>query len=458
MSEKINEELDYSIKVSNHSTVQMRSVAPQGNSSVTGSATSSVGPVEFIIPPSVWNPKKSRLNFNLRVPEVSAKYTWVNANLLNVISRVTLYDSATNSLILDVNSFDKYSSMVLPAATHIDEFLSKSYAGQVPAATLAPSQLRTVEDITKAGSGTNYTGITTGTLDAFSKFTGRLQYYVQTVAGDGAAAGDVFLDVSIPFESFKNTFLSVNRQVYFPSNLVLQIYFNAGSQYTFTANSATDTTTNQDCAVSPVFSNISLSLANEGNLAIISSVIEKTMKEGISMPIAYPTVTRQSLASASAHSYSLSLTRGYGQRILGIISAPFTAAGKSTTAQRHIRGNLTTFNTFLNNVPVRSAAGYSAILSQDYYNLMKNFIDRSTIQTLGEFVNAEYLLVDSWVGDKPLWKWDEEQTEIDGLDVGAQSSMWQIQANLSAATAYDWISAIIGQKTLTINNMGSTVS
>lgn len=456
--EKISPELNYQAVVSNHSTVQMRSVAPQGANSVTGSATSSVGPVEFIIPPSVWNPKRSRLNFNLRIPEVNAKYTWVQGNLLTAISRVTLYDSATNSLLMDVNSFDKYASLVTPASTHIDEFLTKSYFSQDPANTLAPSQLRTVEDITKAGSGTNYSGTTTGTLDAYSKYTGRLQFYIETTVGDGAGAGDTFLDVSIPFSSFKNTFLSVDKQVYFPSNLVLQIYFNAGSQYTFTANSASDATTVQVCAVSPVFSNISLSIAQEANLAIISSVIERVMKEGVSFPISYPTVTRQSLASSSAHSYSLSLTRGYGQRILGVISAPFTAAGASNTAQRHTRGTLTTFNTFLNNVPVRSAAGFSALLSQDYYNLMKNFIEKSTIQTIGEFINAEYLLVDSWVGDKPLWKWDDDQTEIDGLDVGSQSSMWQIQANLSAATAYDWISAIIGQKILTINNMGSTVA
>jgi hypothetical protein len=45
---------------------------------------------------------------------------------------------------------------------------------------------------------------------------------------------------------------------------------------------------------------------------------------------------------------------------------------------------------------------------------------------------------------------------IDGLDVGAQSSTWSIQAT-SIAVDYTWITAIIGQKTLTITSAGAMV-
>ena len=58
-------------------------------------------------------------------------------------------------------------------------------------------------------------------------------------------------------------------------------------------------------------------------------------------------------------------------------------------------------------------------------------------------------------GEKPIK--DVNQHEIDGLDVGSQSSTWQVQATLSEAANYTWITVIVGQKVLTITNQGSMV-
>lgn len=455
--EKFSEELQYSPVVSNHSTIIYRNVAPQSSTSVTLSATSSVGPSEIIIPPSVFNPAKSRLNFSLRIPEVNGKYTWTNANLLTTISRVVLYDSATNAVLLDCGNFDKYVSLVVPAGTHIDNLLTKSFVSGAPATAEADANPRPVEDISKSNSTNNFTGQGTGDTGAFAPYTGRRQFYISPV-GNGAAGGDAFFNVSIPFDAFKMTFLSSNKMVYFPSNIVLQIYWNAGNQFFFTANANNDTGTSQTAAVSPVVSNLSIALANEANLAIVSQVIDKVMKEGLSMPIAYPTTTRQSLSASTAHSYSLQLTRGYGNRILALISAPFSASATTTTAsQLHARGTLGVYNTLINNVALLYPAGLDATKGQDYTIGNKEYLAKSSVQALGEYYTNEWVHVDSFVGQKPLWKIDEDQHEIDGLDVGAQSSTWSIQAALTGSTAYIWITAIVGQKMLTISNQGSMV-
>jgi hypothetical protein len=454
--EKFSEELQYSPVVSNHSTIIYRNVAPQSSTSITLSTTSSVGPSEIIIPPSVFNPSKSRLNFNLRIPEVDTKYTWTNANLLTLISRVVLYDSASNAVLLDCGNFDKYASLVVPAGTHIDNLLSKSFVSGSPAITEATANPRPVEDISKSNLANNYTGQGTEDVGAFAPFTGRRQFYISPV-GNGAAGGDVYLNVSIPFEAFKLTFLSTNRLCYFPSNLVLQIYFSAGNQFFFTANAADSAATAQAAATSPIISNLSVALANEANLAIVSQVIDKVMKEGLSMPIAYPTTTRQSISASTAHSYSLQLTRGYGNRILALISAPFSAAGTATTAQSHERGTLGVYNTLINNVALLYPSGMDATKGQDYTIANKEYLNKSAVQALGEYLNAEWIHVDGFAGQKPLWQYDEDQHQIDGLDVGTQSSTWSIQAALTASTAYIWITAIIGQKMLTITNQGSMV-
>jgi hypothetical protein len=455
--EKFSEEIQYSPVVSNHSTVIYRNVAPQSSTSVTLSATSSVGPTEVIIPPSVWNPSKSRLNFNLRIPEVDTKYTWTNANMLTLISRLVFYDSSTNAVLLDCGNFDKYASLVVPAGTHIDSHLTKAFVSGAPAATEALANPRPVEDISKSNLANNYTGQTTGDIGAYAPYTGRRQFYISPV-GNGAAAGDAFFNVSIPFEAFKLTFLSINKMVYFPSNVVLQVYWNAGNQFCFTANSAADTTTNQTCAVAPIISNVSIQLANEANLALVSQIIDKVMREGLTMPIAYPTTTRQSLSASTAHSYSLQLTKGYGNRILALISAPFSAANTTTVAsQLHARGTLSVYNTLINNVALLYPAGLDATKGQDYTVGNKQYLSKSAVQAIGEYLTCEWVHVDSFAGQKPLWKIDEEQTEIDGLDVGMQSSTWSLQATLTASTAYIWITSIIGQKQLTITNQGSMV-
>jgi hypothetical protein len=400
---------------------------------------------------------------------------------MTLISRVVLYDSATNAVLLDCGNFDKYASLVVPGGTHIDNLLTKAFFSGAPAITEVLANPRPVEDITKANgpiTGTalaaaagyvqnqtyalttavnNFTGKTTEDIGQYAPYTGRKQFYISPV-GDNAAGGDAFFNVSIPFEAFKLTFLSSNKMVYFPSNIVLQIYWNAGNQFFFTANSNVDATTSQVAATSPIISNLQVALANEANLAIVSQVIDKVMKEGLSMPIAYPTTTRQSLSSSTAHSYSLQLTRGYGNRILALISAPFDAASPVVNlAQHHERGTLGVYNTFINNVALLYPAGMDAVKGQDFMIANKEYLTKSAVQALGEYINAEWVHVDSFVGQKPLWKIDEDQHEIDGLDVGAQSSTWSLQAALTSATAYNWITIIVGQKMLTITNQGSMV-
>lgn len=460
--ENFSDELQYSPVVSNHSTLIYRSVAPQAGSSATLSATSSVGPVEIIIPPSVWNPAKSRLNFTISIPGSGGTntYNWISANLLQTLSRVVFYDSATNAVLMDVGNFDKYAAMVVPASTHIDTFLSKAYSSAQATAqsTAATAASCPVEDIAKMVSGTaNYQGVANNNLYAENNQLGRRQVYISAV---DPAAG--IFNVSLPFEAFKHTFLSINKNVYFPSNTVLQIYFNAANQFVAYGTSATNLNTgNGVYAGAPAVTNIALSLANEANLSIVSQVIDKVMKEGLSLPIAYPTVTRQaSSAGATSHAYSLQLTRGYGARILAVITAPFSTVDSNTNVHRRSSAIgtdiITQYNTFINNVPLLTPAGFDCTKGQDFTIANRCYLDKSVVQTLGEYILAEWLHVDGFCGCKPLWKYDEDQSHIDGLDVGAQSSTWSIQATTTALTC-NWITAIIGQKMLTISNQGAMV-
>ena len=180
------------------------------------------------------------------------------------------------------------------------------------------------------------------------------------------------------------------------------------------------------------------------------------MGGGVSIPIAYPTVTRQAISASSAHSYQISLTKGYGQRILCILTAPFSAAAGVNLRNVHARDNLSTYQTTLNNSPIKYPAGFNCLAGAEDWNYgNREYFVGSALQTIGEYISAEWVHIDNFAHNGPLHQLD--QTKVDGLDVGTQSAVWQIQANLSTSTAYTWISCIVGQKVVTFSSSGTMI-
>jgi len=452
-TEIFSKELDYSTKILNASTSVYRDISTQASGDVVLSSTSSVGPSEFIIPSSVLNLSKSRLNFTFSHNAVADKSSWCEANLLSMISRVVCYDSSSSAVLLDVSNFEKYCALTTPVGTKLDDFLTKSVSSANPAITIAAAQLRTCEDIQKVNATSNYGVDMAGAavdLNVENKNLGRRQKLI------GGIAAAFAVDVSIPLSAFKFTALALDKQIYCPSNLVLQIYFNPVDNFLFQTESVTSTATvsSLPVAANPSISNLKLAICNEGNLSVVGQVIETVMKKGLSFPIGYPTTTRQSIAISSAHAYQLQLTRGYGQRILGIVTAPFSTVGIHT-ANVHARGLVTHYNTYINNISIKYPNGFDCTKSTDYMIGNKEQLKDSAVQTLGTYAAAEWLHSDGFTGDSPLCRMDPGV--ISGLDVSNQSSTWSIQADLSANAAYTWVTAIIGQKVLTFSSQGSSV-
>jgi hypothetical protein len=465
--EIISDELKYSPSVQNHSTTAFRKISPQGVSTgIPLSASSSVGPTEFIIPPSVFNPAKSRLNFQLQIDAQAATFfPYIDANLLTTISRVVLYDSNTNAVWCDVSNFEKYASMVVPAATKYEDFKTKGSAWQSStfcqtlATSSAVSTPYPVEDIQKSNSLLNPTplGTASASVLGFNSYEGRRYLLVGGGADAATANAAAYVDVSLPFSAFKFTALSLNKNLYNPANLVLQIYWNSIDNFGWKGTSVTNPTTGAVSMTANVqLNNVALQLCNEQNLSIISKITQQVMSSGISLPIAYPTTTRQVITSANP-SYQLNLTKGYGQRILALITAPFSAGSVLKNAvNTHIRGTLTNYNTFMNNIATKLQSGYDCIKGEDFTYGNREYLEKSTIQNNQEYALAEWVHIDSYFGERPLH--EVEQTEIDGYDVGATASAWQFQGTLSASAQVFWITAIIGQKMLTLSSQGSMVA
>jgi hypothetical protein len=457
--ENISKELNYSPIVNNHSSLVYRTISPQAGGNVNLNNGSSVGPSEFIIPPSCWIPELTRLSFDINIPGKANVATFVHANLLTLIDRITVYDTATSNLLLDCSNFHKYASLMSSAGTKLTDFLTKSavesgtnsaYVG------LSTAQDNPLEDISRNLQTVNDNAIDTDIVVANN--TQRRQFYIG--ADDATAAnGDVYLCVNIPFSALKMTALASDKIWYSPSSLVVQIYWSSTTQFAFTATAITSPVTGAAAIdTQAVIVKPELYLANEGNLAIVSQVISKVMSGGgIQLPIAYPTVVQTVTTATTDQSFQYQLTRGYGNRILALVTAPFSTVGLNQ-ANFHPRYITSFYNTYLNNVAILAPSGFIGDLatarSTDYALANKRFLVGSVIQNGNDYRLAEWVHIDGFFGNKPLHEVDQHQ--VDGLDVTAQSSTWQLQSVVTSA-AYRWCTAIIGQKTMILSAQGTMV-
>lgn len=457
--ENISKELNYSPVVNNHSSLVYRTVSPQAGGNVNLNNGSSVGPTEFIIPPSCWIPEHTRLAFDISIPGIASNATYVNANLLTLIDRITVYDTATSNLLLDCSNFHKYASLVSSATTKLDDFLTKpSYTTSLATPATAAIGFGTpLEDISRNLKTVNDNAINVDLVGASGQ-TGRRIFHIGTATAT-ASDNNVYISANIPFSALKLTALSSDKIWYSPSSLVVQCYWSSTTQFAFTATAATDPTTGTAALTTQaVIVKPQLYLANEGNLAIISQVISRVMNGGgIQLPIAYPTVVQTVTSATTDQSFQYQLTRGYGNRILALITAGFSTASVNQN-NYHEQYITNYYNTFLNNVAILAPSGFvgdlSTAQSTDYIVANKRYLEGSVIQNGATYVFDEWIHIDGFFGNKPLHT--VYQHDIDGLDVTAQSSTWQWQSVVTSA-AYRWCTAIIGQKTMSLTAQGIMV-
>ena len=468
--EKISPELDYSPSVSNHSTYVYRNTPPQGSSSVTLSSSSVSGPTTFLLSPSVYNMAKSRLNFTLSVAaQGSGNAAWIQGNLNTLINRIQVIDSNSSNVLCDVSNFDKYCSMLSGPCTDLSKFLTKSFNFSPSGAfdtkfvmeDIEKSRVNYSSNFTSAYIQENYTCLT-GAADDFnlaaeSGFNSRRQYYISPLNTA------VDLNVSLPFSGWYHTVMATDKNIYTPSNIEVNIWFNSTNQFGFLNNSLVGLGTNAVASLTGTIqlTNILLEMAVESNLSIVSQTINKVMSSGLSLQIPYPTLTRTTLTGANP-SFQLQLTKSLGSRILYIATSPFYNGGSLNTAQAHSTYSAynqtwawKNFNTFINNQFIRYANGYNVEKGQDWFYNNRIFFEGSAVQGEGTYRKTDFVNFDSFFGDKPIK--DLDPHSVDGLSLTDSSSVWSITGELDSSRTLDYFVLIQGQKTLSISNQGIQV-
>jgi len=451
----IDSSLDYSVRDHTHSTLHFRNVAPQTSGDVALSASSTSGPTSFIISSSVFNPSKSRLNFEIQLPAGTvSEINFVQSNLLKAISRITIYDQNTSAILADINNVGNTYSMLNPIATKFDEFVHKSQP-LLPAVTQAAARVIPYENMGKVLGAGNYLGaIDTGAQNPFFQ----LRNAITSTAGSITV-----LQCSIPFSAFNHSFFALDKFVYSPSNLQIDVYWSGFSTFAWLGTSATNLTTAAAVVASCTLtgSQMLLQLCTEGNVQLASQVIQKTMSSGLSLPIGYISSAKFVIGASTSQSWTIPLTAAYGKKILYTAFAPFHTTETLATANNHSRNGtsagttvITSYNTFINSIPILSPAGFDVSARGDDYTVAnKQYIEGSAIQNVYDFT-YNWVHVDNYARTKLC---ELNPSEVDGLDVVSQQANYQLQAT-TTSTALNWYLAICGQKTLSISSQGVSVN
>jgi len=471
-------ELDYNASINNHSSVIYRALTPQGSSSITlGTTSGVVGPVEFILPSCVQNWAKSRLTFQIDCGATVSGGTgttnlrrWFNANIGTMLNRVVVYDSATSAVIADVSNFDKYSSMIPTTSENIQHYLGKQLPSSATAllpwtgngstaiaTALANSLSYPQENICRSNllATANFSGVTTNVVNG-NDYTGRRMWFISPAqTNDGDA---VYLSVSTTFEDlFRFTALSLDKNVYLPSNCVLQLYFNPNDSFQFACTSAVDATTPVSIAVGATVSNLKVQLATEANISIIAQTIDLVMQRGLTLPVFYPTVIRNTFSTTTAPSFQIQLTSGYSKRIVFLATSPFNLSGTGinlNNVHNAPRASLTQYQSTLNSVAIKTPAGFDCTRGEDWSIGNSVYFAKTPLQNLDQYIKSDWVHIDSFFGEKSLA--DLDMTMVDGISVAEQSQTYGFQAT-TASTAQTWITVIVGQKMLSFTKMGAVI-
>jgi hypothetical protein len=448
MASITSKELNYSMRTNSHPSPIFREISTLGNSTETLSQNSSVGPIEISISPNVFNISKSILNLTLQVPAQGANnYSHVSANILSILDRVVLTDSLTNAVWCDISNISQYSEMIKVGTSFTDMMGKSSRHSSTDPATIGPALLCPVDSICAYKEATNNfnAGGTDSALD--EPHTSVKNVY------SSAANAIQFIRYAIPLSAFKMSVLALDKLLYNPSNLVLQLYLASTDNFGYLGTSATNPFTGKAAiAGNYVVSDISLSLCNEGNLSLVSQIIDKVRTEGIQLPISYPSSSRQTITASSAHSYQINLSSAYGARVLAIFTSVFEVGARNTRI--HKRGTLSRYNTYIDNISIRNPRGYNIKRGEDYL-VNKHYLSNSCVQNSASYANSNWIHIDCFVGDQPIHEID--MTTIDGFDLTSKMSTWQIQADYDGDVSKLWATIIFGQKMLILSGEGSQV-
>ena len=411
----------------------------------------------FYLPNTCMSLGESSLSFNLAVTAGAVGWNalWACGN--TIIDSISLYTSS-GVFLANIDSQAEFSRAILPLSTKVADLptLDSSLGSTTLALSKAGDRGSGLFCSNSASSATFAVGASGTRIQAGAYAPADRSYtepqYIKAV---GASAGASFYNVSIPFKSFKHTLLADEENLYFNDSLQLRVRFNNTLKLGYINGNAdinvlTTTTGILACAIAE----LQVILAVEKDPQAVAVAIAKC-NSGYSKLVPYVTTFSQS-SSGTSSSQLVQLNRGFGKKLLNIVSASYSSLDTTGFTKWDINNvanaKITSFNTYLDST--QQQINLVQCNNNDDYEIMKSMLKGTVTGLSSNVYKYNRVFCDSW--RDPLVSYaDYDDNVEDGIDLSINRtySLNKTQVN-GTYKDYMWV---IAQRVLTISAGGCTM-
>lgn len=296
--------------------------------------------VEIKIPASTcFNLSKSFLTYQFTIPSgADGNYAAVHESGLDF--QQVFFGSGSGLGIVDMTYCNRYKKAVQNLRSTMEQDFNGGFCDQMT--QFYPSRQPGATNVYPQ----SIDGITAGVLNASPiNYTDAQQLLfspqVSVLANQtGIAAGSLQVTRQIPLSVFKDTFMEMDKDVVFGSDMYLRLWTAAIQQICFYTPNRANPHIGAVAFNQTAFSaqNMYLQLALEENIDIRNSLLMSLAKGSIKMDIPYTYCYRFSSTTSTAN-LSLTLTKNYGKSLNRILFVPFNGNEFSNYSYDHCNWN-----------------------------------------------------------------------------------------------------------------------
>ena len=433
------------------------------NTYTVGASTQHI--VEFKIPITVINWKKTKLVWKMTIPEsATADYAiYVYRDKQTLINSINL-SLINGASLVDYNFVHMYNNIGLLRDTPYDEFKHRDWMNIVRPSNDAVtdntySYLSTFEADNVYGktAGANYESISLYEPQHLKKGATR----------NGTGAGNVTQYFELSLGDLVDTEFSLDKDSLYPSEAILKITMNNKYAMAYEYNTVANTTSSLGGTIDITISQLYLKLAVQQNVELQRSLSASLVQSKLQYNLPFIIPYKFNVNSTQAD-LSVSFNSAFARKLSHIVVVNYTggATGASMYNNNNYNGTIIkSYRTYLNSQPLYSndiwcyqPANTSAVGNElTDWDVMKDVLEGSVYLNRGQYQKMWFHQDSFSVHENRLCCVNlSKKNDGGGLDLAnlGNSVNYQFVAKLSAQTNIDWYIFLVFNRKITFSPEG----
>lgn len=408
--------------------------------------------LEWKLPIGTYNLARSYVSYNMKFPATEDLCAWCYEDVFE-LAQTVFFGTAGGLGICNLEYASNYSRIIRQQKTKLNKFQSHDVQS-----TLYPSVIQVAQtnllptSITIPNSNLyGIDGASASRIEGFDSLFPSNSNEVMNIFAFNVDT-DMYRPRQIRLGEYYDTFLSVDRDHYWPIEMYLRMLSNPGSKMGWYSETSDNPMIGAVLPSTITISNIYLYLAVEQNEIISRSIEAKVRSGGMKVQIPYTQAFRNpGVAGSTSLNLQIQLTSQYGKRLKRMIWSIFNATDSESrnTAYDNINFNgrlVTSYQTFLDSRPLQDAQ-LSCYLPSDINSGVNGLINADDWRENSRFLEGSVLINQAvyqlcWHHNDYFYEVKEhnivsEDNIDEGLDMDT-THLWTVQATIPS-TIYNGV-------------------